>query len=360
MQANTPTDEYSQPHKAVQLQPISPEEALDIHLGRMREDSADWTVQSHKSRLSWFIDWCDAENIDNLNDLTGRDILRYRDHRRQHNAKDSDDTPISKATLKTNLDTLRVYLQHAANADGVHPRLPDQIDPPTLSSDDHSRDVHIESDRADKILENLRKYRYASVEHLLFELMWHTGMRMGGVRALDLDDIHHEDLYIQLKHRKESDTPLKNKSEGERPVAISDGISRLVNDYVNQNRTDTEDEFGRDPLITTQHGRISLTNIRNTIYSITRPCEFGTCPHKEREPHTCEAAQRVQWASKCPDSVSPHAVRRGALTHWLNQDWEREAVSERANVSERVLADHYDQRSDLRKMEQRRSNLDKL
>ena len=355
-----PNDAYRQPHPPRRLETMSPQEAMDIHMARVREEGANWTERSHKSRLSWWLQWCEMQDIDDLTEVTGRDILQYRDWRRQQNGKDPEDVPISAATLKTNLDTLRVYLKHAANANGVHPMLPDQIDPPTLCKDDHARDVHLDAERAETILEHLRKYQYCSLTHIIAELLWHSGCRMGGIRALDVEDCElGENPYLELVHRPDSDTPLKNKSDGERPVAISDGIARLIDDWMDEQRPDGEDEYGREALLTTTHGRVSRNTIRTHIYAVTRPCTVGDCPH-DRDPDECKANQRMQWASQCPGSVSPHAVRRGALTHWLDSDWQREHVSERANVSERVLENHYDQRTEIRKMEQRRDNLDRL
>lgn len=356
-----PDDPYSQPHPQIPLEELSPQEALDIHLGRLREDSADWTENSHKSRLKWWLRWCEQEDIDDLTDVTGRDILRYRDWRRMQNGKDPEDVPIARSTLKTNLDTLRVYLRHAVEANGVHPILPEQIDPPTLSKEDRAREVYLGGDRAEDVLEYLRKYEYCSLTHVIAEVLWHTGVRMGALRSLDLDDCHLGDTpYLDLQHRPKADTPLKNKADGERPVAISDGVGRLLRDWRDNQRPDVGDEYGREPLVTTTHGRISRTTIRNHIYWVTRPCfDANECPH-DKDPETCNAAARKQMASQCPGSVSPHAIRRGAITHWLDNDWERTHVSERANVSEKVIEEHYDQRSDLRKMEQRRRNLDNI
>lgn len=361
-QNHDPNNPYGQPHPGVPLESLDPEEALEIHIARMREDASDWTIQSHQSRLDWWIQWCELKDIEDLNDLTGRDIIRYRDWRRNQNAKNPENVPISSSTLKTNIDTLRVYLRHAAEAGGVHPMLPEQIDPPTLSDEDQARDVMLDADRAEDVLEYLRKYEYCTLTHVIVEILWHSGMRMGAARSLDIEDCELDDdnPYLHLHHRADSDTPLKNKSAGERPVAISSGVSRLLKDWVDNQRPDTEDDYGRQALLTTQQGRISRTTIRNHVYAITRPCEVGEeCPH-DREPETCEATGRKQWASKCPGSVSPHAVRRGAITHWLDSDWRRAHVSERANVSEAVIEDHYDQRAEIRKMEQRRQHLDDI
>lgn len=65
-------------------------------------------------------------------------------------------------------------------------------------------------------------------------------------------------------------------------------------------------------------------------------------------------------ASKCPDSVAPHAIRRGAITHYLAEDTPAKVVSDRMNVSQDVIDEHYDHRSEREKMEQRREFLNRL
>jgi hypothetical protein len=72
----------------------------------------------------------------------------------------------------------------------------------------------------------------------------------------------------------------------------------------------------------------------------------------------CKAATDRSQSFACPSSVSPHAVRRGAITHWLNSDVPEPVVSARANVSTAVLDGHYDRRTEREKMEQRRTYLD--
>ena len=50
------------------LDPIKPEAALELYLEDKQREAAEATVRSHRSRLGHFIDWCDEEGIDNMND----------------------------------------------------------------------------------------------------------------------------------------------------------------------------------------------------------------------------------------------------------------------------------------------------
>lgn len=153
-------------------------------------------------------------------------------------------------------------------------------------------------------------------------------------------------------------TPLKNGEPAERYVAIKPDTVDLLDDWIAENRPEVTDSNGREPLITTAQGRVSRACVRDTMYRITRPCHYGEeCPHS-REPEDCEAViGRQKSASKCPSSRSPHPVRRGSITRHLSDDVPEKVVSDRCDVSQEVLEKHYDQRSEERKVEQRREYL---
>jgi hypothetical protein len=55
-----------------------------------------------------------------------------------------------------------------------------------------------------------------------------------------------------------------------------------------------------------------------------------------------------------------HAIRRGGITHNLNNDMPDKVVGDRANVSPKVIEQHYDRRTIREKMEQRRDYVDGL
>lgn len=65
-------------------------------------------------------------------------------------------------------------------------------------------------------------------------------------------------------------------------------------------------------------------------------------------------------ASRCPSSASSHTIRRGAITHHLSEDVSEKIVGDRMNVSLDVLEKHYDRRSEVEKVNQRRECLDEL
>lgn len=84
-----------------------------------------------------------------------------------------------------------------------------------------------------------------------------------------------------------------------------------------------------------------------------------TCPAfcNNSFPHEgegCRTHVNANYAYECPESTSPHSIRRGAITAMLDDDVPYKVVSERAQVSESVLRKHYDRQSQRSKMEQRR------
>jgi site-specific recombinase XerD len=334
------------------LEPIEPDTALELYLADRENELTEATLYSHKSRLGHFVRWCDEQSIDNLNVLTGRQLHRYRLWRR-------DEGDLSIASEKTQMDTLRVFIRWLEQVDGVEQDLSTKVRSPSLTPEQNTRHVMLDSERATKVLAYLEKYEYATFGHVTVALLWHTMLRVGAAHALDVDDYYSDEQYLEVHHRPERGTPIKNKESGERLVALSEQVCDLLDDWIANKRPDVTDDQGREPLLASRQGRAHRTTLRGYCYRSTRPCAYGEeCPH-DRDPKECEATHR-DAAFECPSSVSPHAIRRGSITHSLNNDMPENATSDRANVSKMVLKQHYDRRTKREKMEQRREYLDDL
>jgi len=334
------------------LEPIEPETALELYLADKENELAEASLRSHRARLRHFVRWCDEQDLENLNELTGRNLHEYRLWRRN----EGDLSPVSE---KTQMDTVRVFVRWLESVDGVEQDLSEKVRSPAITPEQNTRHEMLESEQAEQVLAYLRRYEYATLDHVSIELMWHTMMRIGGVHALDIDDYDSDGQYIEVRHRADTGTPIKNQKGGERLVALSDRLCGVIDDWLANKRPDVPDDYGRDPLLTTCHGRASKSSIRKRVYRWTQPCRYdGECPDG-RDPAECEARSHDNL-SKCPASVNPHAIRRGSITHSLNNDMPDKVVSDRANVSPQVIEQHYDRRSKREKMEQRREYLDEL
>lgn len=182
---------------------------------------------------------------------------------------------------------------------------------------------------------------------------------MGAAYSLDISDFNTEEQSLAIRHRPDTDTQLKNKQSGERICALSNEVCEVLEDYTEVSRDDVIDDHDREPLFTTQYGRMHRSKIREMIYAVTRPCMYGqNCPHN-RDQTDCEARQYIH-ASKCPSSVSPHDIRRGSITHLLREEVPKQVVSDRVNSSPETLEKHYNEMTEQEKMEQRRGYLNNL
>lgn len=330
------------------LQALDVDEGIERFLRHRESSVGESTMANARTRLRHFKEWTEEAGIDNLNDLTGRDLADFVAWRR-------DD--IAPITLQKQLSTVRMALRYWADIEGVTDGLAEKLHAPDLPDGAEARDIHLTSERANEILEYLDRYDYASRRHVVIALLWRTGMRRSALRSLDIDDMRPDDHALVLEHRPDTGTILKNGDDGERWVYLGPRWYQIVDDYVEKNRIDQTDEYGREPLITTRYGRPTGDTIYTWVNRAVQPCEYGQdCPH-DRDPQTCEAASTDGYPSRCPSARSPHAIRRGSITHHLTHGTSPEVASERMDVSLDILYQHYDARDEREKMGVRKDNL---
>lgn len=316
-------------------------------LDRRQSDS---TAASHSTlfyRVKLFVEWCEDQGIDRIRDVSGWDIESYETHRRSQGVK--------MLTLNKNFGTLRQFLEYCARVDLVDDDLPEKVEPPKVSRDERSSDVQLASEDALPLLRHYRETpsKRADRGHALLEVAWHTGARLGALRALDLRDVDPDEAYVHYVHRPETETPLKNGTDGERYVSLPDEVADILAAYKREHRRDgTHDEYGREPFFTSREGRPSRAAIRGWLYLATVPCHYTDCPHSRSRP-TCEYTGYT-YASKCPSSRSPHQIRTGAISWMLDRGVPVEIVAERVNASVRVIEEHYDKTPGREAMERRR------
>ena len=328
------------------LEPIAPEQAVDLYLAQREDDASERTVQAHRYRLKHFIRWCEQENLTNLNDLTGRRLYEYRLWRK-------DDGDLNPVSLRTQLSTLRAFVRFCESIDAVESRMHEEILLPTLDANDDVKDEMLDGERAEEVRDYLERFEYASRKHVIFEVFWATSIRMGTLHSLDLEDFRPEDQALAIRHRPDDGTSLKNGERAERIIALPERTCEVLRDWITHTRPSVKDDSGREPLVTTEQGRVSQSNIRALVYHITRPCYYGkSCCCDEQYPYS--------YASKCEKSRSPHCLRKGSLTYLLKNDVPKQVVSDRADVSPDVLDKHYNKMTEEEKMEQRREYLDSM
>lgn len=325
---------------------LSPREAFERWLARLRGTKAEATVSSYHYRLKHFIEWCDENGIVSIAEISGWDIDTYETHRRGEG--------MSPLSLNKELGTLRNFLDYCARIDLVDESLPEKVDPPDVPRDLHVDETRLAPDHAEALLDyyDATPEARGSRAHALLALAWYTGARLGAIRALDLGHYNSEEELVEFHHRPRHNLPLKNGRDGERAVGIPGFVCDVLDEYIEHHRYDKHDENGQRPLLTSQVGRASDNAGRTWMYLATVPCLHTDCPHgNERD--SCEFVD-YSHISKCPSSRSPHQVRTGSITWQLNRGMPIEAVAERVNTSVRTLKRHYDQPTNIEALEERR------
>lgn len=326
------------------------QEAVDRFMRKRATDATDRTLRSYRSRLTPFVDYCQEMGIETLGELRPYDIDEYDLQLRERD--------LAPTTIKGHLTTIRVFLKYAVEIGAVTETLPDAVSPPSLDADTESSDERLAPDDAEQALSFFRGSReYFGVPmHAFLEVAWHTGARMGSIRGLDLSDYDSDDGVLAFRHRKSTDTPLKNKTEGERLVGITDEVCGALDTYIARERSDKRDDHGRRPLYCGRQGRPSFATLRAWSYQATQPCLWTECPHGRRRP-TCEWTERSH-ASKCPSSRSPHRIRTGSITWQLNRGLDIETVATRVNAAPSTIRRYYDAATQEEEFAERRQSVE--
>lgn len=341
------------------LKPLSTDEAVRKFLENEKAELAPSTLNEYEGELNRFVDFCDQNEVEDSTEFDGRVLHDFKIWRRdvEHDGEGS----LSNKTMRDEMYLFRKFLRFLGSIDAVTPRLYEKIEIPTLDPGEGKRDIEFDSDELNAILTHLDKYEYATREHAVWVLFAATGRRPSGLRALDCKDVHLEEdeAYIEFHHRVEEDseTRLKNKKNSENTVNLSRSAVEVLQDYIETQRIDIE-QNGRSPLLTTTHGRLSDSSIRKYIYKWSRPCVIGKACPEGRNQEDCEAMESSDCAGKCPFSKPPVALRHGYISDLRRQGISLHTISERCDVSEKIIESNYSELSEKEKRELRRKELE--
>lgn len=337
----------------IMTEPLSPEDAVEQYLASRRVEVTESTLANHRYRLSTFIEWAEANGFEDMRNASGMTAERFKNWKLS-------EQDLSKVTLKNHLHTFRVFIRYCENIDVVDDGVADKVMVPVVTDEEESRNVFLTHERATTILDYLQRYEYASSAHLVFGILYNTGCRRSALHSLDVKDWHPDDQFLSFRNRPEEGTVLKNRKDGERDVTLTNQrLCHAIGDYIEEQRPAVTDDFDREPLLASKQGRLHSKTIQGIIYKVTRPCWYNeACPH-DREPEECESTDYGHY-SKCPSSVSPHPVRRSAITHALNSSVPLNIVSERVDASAEVIDKHYREQSLEQERQSRQGYLDNI
>ncbi|PHQ37663.1 integrase [Halorubrum persicum] len=313
------------------------DDAVEAYFAERSIELSDSSLRNHHYQLKQFRQWAGgAGGLDDLDDIAPIDLSRFRRYR-------SED--LNSNTMYNQLCVLRLFLRFCHRMGWCDEALPESIVLPTRAG--RSRDTSIDPDRVGAILDDLERYEYASLDHVLLSLLWTCSLRIGGVRAIDIKDLHLDDRWVKLVHRPSEGTPLKNKDGSEREVNLHGWVCDVLRAWIDDRRPDCTDDYSRTPLLTAGEGRLSRTSVRRHVYSLTACGGLS-------EPCECSADRY----SQCSDSVAPHDIRRSSISAWLDRGTEPALLSGRVDTSTDTMEKHYDVRSETQKRELRRDAFD--
>ena len=90
---------------------LSPREAVERWLNKLRASKRDSTVSAYHYQLKHFVEFCEAEGITSLDEVTGWDIETFETRRREQG--------LEVISLNKELGTLKNFLEYAARIELV-------------------------------------------------------------------------------------------------------------------------------------------------------------------------------------------------------------------------------------------------
>ncbi|MDG5777299.1 hypothetical protein VB773_09160 [Haloarculaceae archaeon H-GB2-1] len=149
------------------------------------------------------------------------------------------------------MDTLKVLVEYLEQIDAVDDGLSEKVHVPHVSKKERSRETKLSTEDAARLLQHYRNSEllYGNRKHAFLELATAT------------------------------ETPLKNKTDGERIVGLQRTVCDVLDAYIRTHREKQHDDFRRQPLFTTTKGRPAVSTLRSESYLVAQPCVYRRCPH---------------------------------------------------------------------------------
>jgi len=226
---------------------LTPTEAAERFIAKRRNKNTEKTVRSYENRLRQFVRWAhERDDVETMRDLDGWIIDEYE--------RFLDERGDAPATVQGKLVALNELVKYCVRLDVVDADLPQRVEIPNLSKDDQTSDKMLEAPDARRLLQYYRNSTkdYGTRHHVTLELMWHVGGRISCFLALDLEDYDADEQVLRFRHRPP--TRLKDGTDHERNVALTDATADALDFWIARERYDKKDENGRTPLLTTAQG----------------------------------------------------------------------------------------------------------
>jgi integrase len=178
------------------LDPISPQDALDWYTEHREDELRAATIRKYESALSTSVDWTDRVDIDDMNDVKGRQLMQFQTWRKQ-------EADLATVSLNGNLAILQRFLRFCENIDAIPEGLTERVPMPNVPEQEEVNYEVPSDEEVEGIKSYFHQFERASRRHVEFELIAEVGMRLGAVRAMDLEDFDPEEKTIYIRDRPE-------------------------------------------------------------------------------------------------------------------------------------------------------------
>lgn len=265
----------------MELKRTPPRDAVKRYLKRKKAHVSDKTHYNYATALERFLEYLDERGITDLRDVDSNEIARFEEWRL------ADVKPI---TCRNDMRTVKNFIEFCESIQAVPVDLHELIQITRVSEDDEICDDILTREEANAILDHLDKYQYASLRHVILLVLWKCGMRIGGLRALDLGDFDEARPAIELRHRPDTETPLKRKENSERNVII------------------TQEAATSSTTSSTNSGPAWKTNtagIRSSLRSMVGPAE-----QRSRSTSTSRPLRAFTMTGSVPTTATPTPAKR--------------------------------------------------
>lgn len=132
-----------------ELVALSPEEGAKRFLEHHKPSVRNSSYRNAKHRLSVFLEWCDKEDCENLNNLSGRDLAEFVSWRQPQ---------VAPITVQKQLSTVRQALRWWADIEAVEEGLAEKLHAPKLPDGAESKEVFLDPQHAKAALEYFDKH----------------------------------------------------------------------------------------------------------------------------------------------------------------------------------------------------------
>ncbi len=208
-----------------------------------KKGRADATVIAYAKDIEQLINYCEEQGLDGVEELTKEDIENFLDELREEN--------YTKKSVSRKLNSIKTFYRFLVNNDYVSGNPADQIPHPKIEP----KPPRILSEMEYRALRDVS--RDDPRIYAIIELMLQTGIRIGELRRLKLDDIDFKNNEVRI-------APYGKHAE--RKIPFNERAKEALKRYL-----DVRPESDEDTVFITSTGNPFL--VRNIRASINRMYE---------------------------------------------------------------------------------------